>query len=598
MALAQKVKVLIDGKNTINDRDAGDFLDLHLQQSVYGHHSLEIVYRRDHFEDDGTFIMDKSDQLFLGCSVSLTIEGRENEKLEFDGVITGVKVRKMSDAQSDTVIVEASSPDIFLNDGEHCRTFEDKTLKAIVDKILGEYQLDSNKVKPENAGDVLAYTVQYKESAFAFLTRLASKKAQWFYYDGKEIIFGARAQKKVTLEFGADLFSFDFSLKLEDLNFKYLAYDYFENEVISSESGDKQISNLSTKAKYAYDVSEKKFKHDTQILYNHSLTKSKSQEHLDSRVKLLKSAMTAGFIACNGASDDADLAAGCEINIIENYGQGDNKKKVDHGNYIITSISHSCDRTGNYQNSFSAVPAEIEVPPYSSPHAIPFCETQVAKVMDNNDPDQLGRIRVQFLWQEAENTMTPWIRIVTPHAGDQKGFYFIPEIGEEVLIAFEGGNAEKPYVTGSMFHGKAAPDSAWVNADDDIKAIRTRSGHTIEFSDKDGSEELKIYDYNKDNYVITLESHSSKIKIESKGDIEMKAQGDLNIEAVGDMKIKAANIEMESQSDCKVKSTNMKVDATSQYEVNAMNINNKANAQVKIEGGAMIEQKAAIIKIN
>jgi type VI secretion system secreted protein VgrG len=590
MALAKKVSVLIDGKNTVDGKDTGDFLDLNLQQNMFGHHSLEIVYRRDLFEGNDSFILDKSDRLFLGAKISISIEVKSNEKVEFDGIITGVKARKLNDAQSDTIIIEAASPDIMLDDGEHCRTFEDKPLKSIVDKILGEYQLNTDYVKPENASDSLPYTVQYKESAYAFLARMASKKAQWFYYDGVDIIFGARKQKKVNLEFGADLFNFDFSLKLEDLKFKFLSYDYLNNAVISSESGDKKITNLSAKAKVAYDISEKKYKHETLSLYNHSLTKSKEKEHLDKRVKLIKSSITAGFISVNGSTDNPNLVLGCEIKINENAGQGSNKKKVDQGSYIITGLSHTCDRKGNYQNNFNAVPADIEVPPYSTPHAIPFSETQIAKVMDNNDPEKLGRIRVQFIWQESENTITPWIRIVSPHASDEIGFYFIPEISDEVLVAFEGGNAEKPYVMGSMYHGKAKPDSAWVNSTDDIKAIRTRSGHTIEFSDKDGKEEIKIYDNKKDNYVITLASHSKKIMIECKGDIEMEAKGDL--------KIKAKNIEMESQSDFKMKTTNMKIDATSQYEVAAMNITSKANAQMKLEASAMIEQKAALIKIN
>jgi type VI secretion system secreted protein VgrG len=574
MTLPEKVKIQI-GNETIED-----FLNLNLQQNIFGHHTLEILCRRDDFEPDDGFILDKSDR-FLGKELSLTIKISNDEKVDFEGIVTEIKASKMPDSQSDTIVIEASSPDILLDDGEHCRTFEDKSLKVIVEKILKEYQLCTDGCVKPNSNEPIPYTVQYKESAFAFLTRLASKKGEWFYYDGKNIIFGQRKKKNLTLEFGAELSNFDFTLKIEDLKFKYLAYDYINNETITSDSSDTkmEIKNLSEKGKAAYKKSNDHFKHETLSLYNHNLTKSNEQDHLDNRVKLIKSALASGFISCSGSTNNAGLILGCEINIVDTLSDD---KKVNHGSYIITSLSHSCDRTGTYQNNFTGIPSEIEVPPYTSPHAIPFCETQIAKVMDNYDPEGLGRIRVQFIWQADENTQSPWIRIVSPHTGKEKGFYFIPEIGEEVMVAFEGGNAEKPYVIGSMYHGKAKPDGKWVNDKDDIKAIRTRSGHTIEFIDTDGKEELKIYDHNKDNYIITLASHSSKITIESKGDLEMEAKGDI--------KIKAQNIKMESGQDLNFKAVGVKNEASGQMEIKA--------STMKIDGGSQLEQSAGMVKIN
>ncbi len=149
-----------------------------------------------------------------------------------------------------------------------------------------------------------------------------------------------------------------------------------------------------------------------------------------------------------------------------------------------------------------------------------------------------------------------------------------------------------------MYHGNAKPES-WGNSENDIKAIRTRSGHTIEFVDTDGSEELKIYDYNKDNYVITLASHSSEIKIESSGDIKMKAEGDFEIEATGDLKIKANNVEMKSNQDLKMEATNVTNKASANMEVSAgAQFEQKASAGMTIDGGAQLEQKGGIVKIN
>ena len=74
------------------------------------------------------------------------------------------------------------------------------------------------------------------------------------------------------------------------------------------------------------------------------------------------------------------------------------------------------------------------------------------------------------------NEMTPWIRVVQPYTGGGKGFYFVPEIGEEVMIDFEGGNAERPFVLGAHYNGEAK--SGYHNADNRVKAIHTKSGQS------------------------------------------------------------------------------------------------------------------------
>ncbi|MDX1272592.1 phage baseplate assembly protein V, partial [Bizionia paragorgiae] len=148
----------------------------------------------------------------------------------------------------------------------------------------------------------------------------------------------------------------------------------------------------------------------------------------------------------------------------------------------ITSITHTNTENGDYENQFQGVTAELDAYPNTNINAFPKSESQTARVMENADPDGIGRIRVQFPWQRITGEMTPWIRIVTPHAGDDKGFHFIPEINEEVLIGFEGGNAEHPYVMGSLYNG-GGKAGAFQNANNDIKAIKTRSGHTLKFTE-------------------------------------------------------------------------------------------------------------------
>ncbi len=97
----------------------------------------------------------------------------------------------------------------------------------------------------------------------------------------------------------------------------------------------------------------------------------------------------------------------------------------------------------------------------------------------------MGRVRVQFPWQEEKNKMTPWIRLIQPHSGAGKGFHFIPEIGEEVLVGHESQNAEKPFVMGTHYNGSET--SGYHTSNNDLKAFKTRSGIENISNDAEGS---------------------------------------------------------------------------------------------------------------
>ncbi|HEX8577658.1 MAG TPA: phage baseplate assembly protein V [Flavobacterium sp.] len=94
-------------------------------------------------------------------------------------------------------------------------------------------------------------------------------------------------------------------------------------------------------------------------------------------------------------------------------------------------------------------------------------------------------VKVLFYWGIGGYNVTDWIRIVQPHSGAGKGFYFIPEIDEEVMVGFEGGNADKPYVIGAHYNGKQS--SGYSTPGNDQKAIHTRSGCKIIFNDAEKS---------------------------------------------------------------------------------------------------------------
>ena len=190
--------------------------------------------------------------------------------------------------------------------------------------------------------------------------------------------------------------------------------------------------------------------------------------------------------------------------------------------YRVIDVTHY-QGEGDYYNEFVAIP-DVFVAYYYDEQALPKAEQQPARVIDNNDPEGWGRVRVQFIWQEKHQTKTPWIRVVQPHAGGGKGFYFIPEIGEEVWVDFEDQNAERPFVVGSNYNGKEF--SKYHTSGNDKKVIHTRSGTKIILNDAEGS--VFIEDPSGNTYLMDGQGN---ISVSAPKDITFKAGGDINLNA-------------------------------------------------------------------
>jgi type VI secretion system secreted protein VgrG len=125
-----------------------------------------------------------------------------------------------------------------------------------------------------------------------------------------------------------------------------------------------------------------------------------------------------------------------------------------------------------------------------------------ARVVEHNDPAKMGRIKVQYFWQE--DSTAYWARMITPHAGADRGFMFLPEVGDEVVVGFEDGDIERPIVLGCVWNGvdKAPRVGFWDKVEDvtqnadmqanDVKRIVTKSGNRFQMVDKKGQEAIML----------------------------------------------------------------------------------------------------------
>ncbi|MBO0593360.1 type IV secretion protein Rhs, partial [Cellulophaga sp. E16_2] len=184
----------------------------------------------------------------------------------------------------------------------------------------------------------------------------------------------------------------------------------------------------------------------------------------------------------------------------------------------------------------------------------------------------LGRIKVQFGWQRRMGTTTPWIKMNTPYGGSGKGFYFIPELDEEVLVGFENNNPEKPYVLSAGYNSSAK--SGVADAENNIKAIMTRSGHIIELNDTDGGEMITIKDKNENVFQIDTVNN----------DITINANNNVNINAVESIKLSAKNIEFTAQEDITSQAGKNIIDTASEnHNLTSKNKNEIISESIKLQ---------------
>jgi uncharacterized protein involved in type VI secretion and phage assembly len=188
-----------------------------------------------------------------------------------------------------------------------------------------------------------------------------------------------------------------------------------------------------------------------------------------------------------------------------------------------------------------------------------FYGVVIGVVTNNRDPDSMHRVKVKFPWLDLEHE-SHWARVVAPMAGNDRGAYFLPEADDEVLVAFEHGSLEHPYVIGSLWNGKDKTHENNNDGRNDNRTIKSRSGHVFRLRDNDSDARIEIIDKTGNNKVV-ITSSDNKITIEAQGDIEITSH-------TGKVAISGfAGVEIESQTAGVTVQAQTSIDATATGEV-------------------------------
>jgi len=589
MAQQIKLEIIIDG-----DLNISSFISLNVYQRINDHHSFELRFSHEVKQGNDAITITKF-QDYLGKQITITFGGdmyeisKNHDDRIFKGIITGVS---MADTpwEPGTIILRGSGSSVLLDTIESCSTHLEKNLSQIV-KSIGEEipgNLLTTSVNPVNKATI-PYLVQYNETDYDFLKRLAAEFGEWLVYDGNELHFGKPSSlPSVQLNFPEDVSDLDFSMRLSPANFKKNSYSLKKlDDQFEVESASVSVSGLGNFGDIALKSSQDVFSKSPVSPNGRGAEKSQ----VDDSVKIRKGAISSDMVVLRASSDNPGVQVGTIVDLIK---EGSNL-----GKYLVIDAVHNADGNGNYTNRFKAIPSEVEILPPPVFRRV-FVEPQIGKVLDNKDPDGKGRIKVQLMWQPDEDKSSlPWMQQLSPSAGGggkNRGIHFTPELGDFVMVGFTANDPSQPFVMGSITSDDNRDSSP--NKDNFEKSIITRSGNTIFFRDKENSKEQEIRVQTDDeNYLsILLTNGDGTIEIKSNKKINISSSSTVNVRS-GDISIKGTNIKMEASDSFDLKAKKITMKADTDLKAEGLDVDLKATTTMKIDGGTDLSAKAVKIAI-
>jgi type VI secretion system secreted protein VgrG len=598
--------------------DVNDFSFNWRQEEGEGSLSVYVNFNRDH----------------LAKEVTIDIDNH----FTFKGIIYAIHCIEQ-DANGITYQINGKGLFVKLTEVAESNSFYQKDLRHIFN-ALNITQGTTLQLNPRYTSN-LFYTVQYNQSAFDFYRMTAARYGEWLYYNGQELVLGPPSGAAVDIS-DLDIDNLTFRSRLDQSPMNAVGFDNFTGTVIRS---TEQASQPGGTGFVAANMQAGISLLSPSSYAQYAFVGAPTEGLLAAQSLLHQQGRAASSAVVTGNTYNSNLRLGGKINITDNDGNS-------FGEYIITEMHHYSSGATNYQNYFSAIPSEVEAPPYTNPMLHTYCPAQMATVVHNEDEDGQDRVKVHFPWQ-ASGENTPWLKVVVPHAGQGYGFRFLPEIDDTVYVDFLNNDPELPFVMGCVYADNRRSGTA--HDGNHQKIIGTRSGRRLEINDDRGI--VKLMDNTSGSYpynvmalirddagtTATLQSHESennaslvhmhsengamlsvmkdgenilyielnkqdnKITIHSKQNIDINADGNINLNAANininasqELKLDgtAKGIKLEGQKISQKATTNLEIEATANLKLTGLNTTLQGNVQAEVKGGAMAAVTAAIVKIN
>jgi uncharacterized protein involved in type VI secretion and phage assembly len=617
-----------------------DLLQISVEESLHLPGMFSLVINNSAYSGrSGDTFWKHTDAFAIGDAIEIAFASSTTTSGEFDdaqsgtvlkGEVTAIEVNFSSDSQA-PIIVRGYDVSHRLHRGRKIRSFQEVTDSDLVNTIIGEVGITAGTVTTTSTS--YPYVFQENQTAMEFLRERAARNGfELFVQDGKLNFQAPTAGTTVNLTWLQDLSSFRVRVSSADQvsAVEVRGWDYVNKTAIVSTQSS--ASTVQTSNEHGDGV-------DQSSSFNGNPSSPQitvvdqfvgSSDEADAIAQALMDELGGEFIHADAKAEGNPLIRVGKIISLSNMDKYS-------GSYYVTEARHYY-AGGFYSTEFSVrgLRSGDLIATLAAPTRLKPGQTMlVGIVTDNKDTESLGRVKVKFPTLTEDHTST-WARVVSVGAGATRGFDCLPEIEDEVLVAFEHGDIHRPYVLGGVWNGTDAPPTVPDDSVNDsgvrLRTIQTRVGHILQFVEEDKDDSKKgIYITTADAHKVYLDDSTKFIKVETAGGhsvflddegkkIEIKSNGgheitlddnvtakidvvstgDINITAGSTNKvtIKAQDIELSATSSFLAKVMNNKLDiSTSAIAAEGTSATLKGTASAKVEAASTTVSGTATVKV-
>jgi type VI secretion system secreted protein VgrG len=391
----------------------------------------------------------------------------------------------------------------FLTRTANCQIFQKKSAPEIITSVFDDLGFSDYQLELKNNHPKRDYCVQYRESAFNFVSRLMEEEGIFYFFrheDGKHTLVMADQKTSYKdlpanpIEPGATVDTFDHQYDYRPG--KWTRTDYnFETPATNLLTSTNTLVDLPNITKYEM------FDYPGDYLVKGDGTAG---------TKLRMEEEETAFDVATATSACATFTPGGKFTLIE-----PDVKSEDGKSYVVTSIEHtaidvdfqSSDRPSEYSNVFQCIPAAVTFRPARRTPRPLIVGAQTAVVVgpagEEIYTDKYGRVKIQFFWDrkgKKDENSSCWVRVAENWAGKNWGIVFNPRIGQEVVVEFLEGDPDRPIITGRVYNADQMPpyDLPANQTQSTIKTRSSKGGSTdnfneLRFEDKKGKEEVYFH---------------------------------------------------------------------------------------------------------
>lgn len=545
---------------------------LHLPDAV----TIHLHDERLRWIDEGPFELGKE------IEVSAQPEGGGTSRVLFRGEITSLEPDFGEGTQA-TLLVRAYDRSHRLHRGTHSEAYLDVTDSDLATRIANEAGL---RAQVDPTSEVHAYVLQRNQTHMEFLSERARRIGYELFVEDRTLHFRRppRGSAALQLEWGNQLRSFRPRLSLVEQVDEVVVkgWDPKTRQAITGHAQRGQAAPQIGQHQSGQEIASSAFSSARRVVVDVAVC---SQAEADTVAQAILDEITGGYIEADGVCyGEPQLRAGRAVEL-----QALGRRLS--GTYTVTEATHIYRKDGGYVTRFSihgrrpaTLAALLEG---DRRNGLGAYGPAIGIVTSNNDPKGWGRVKVRFPWLP-DSVESAWARVASIGAGPERGIYWLPEINDEVLVLFEQGDVNRPYVIGGLWNGQDKPplpnSDALANGEVHRRILKTRAGHRLILTD--GSDAGIVVE-TAGGHRLTLADEKKKVTLETSGGVILSmddASSAISIESSGNLTIKSG--------------ANLSLEATGNLELKGQMFSLQANATGEVNGGGMLTVKGNMVMIN